>query len=171
MPRAHVIGAVNQGWEIALTTLAHERGTGFAFKEQVLARIALDELIALARARGGARDPGVRQEVARGWIDVEIMRLMNCRTLTRLERGEEPGPESSLVKLFWAHLTQRLHELALELLGPEAQLAAGSRRRDAGSRRSCGRASAPSPAAPRRSRRTSSRSASSACRADGHDLT
>ena len=43
---------------------------------------------------------------------------MNCRTLTRLERGEEPGPESSLVKLFWASLTQRLHELALELEGP-----------------------------------------------------
>jgi alkylation response protein AidB-like acyl-CoA dehydrogenase len=54
------------------------------------------------------------------------MRLMNCRTLTRLERGEEPGPESSLVKLFWASLTQRLHQLALELEGPLAQLVAGS---------------------------------------------
>ena len=50
---------------------------------------------------------------------------MNCRTLTRLERGEEPGPESSLVKLFWASLTQRLHELALELEGPYAQLVGG----------------------------------------------
>ena len=56
------------------------------------------------------------------------MRLMNCRTLTRLERGEEPGPESSLVKLFWASLTQRLHQLALELEGPYATLVAGSRR-------------------------------------------
>ncbi len=42
---------------------------------------------------------------------------MNCRTLTRLERGHEPGPESSLVKLFWASLTQRLHELALGARG------------------------------------------------------
>ena len=126
VPRAHVVGDVNRGWEIALTTLAHERGTGFAFKEQVLQRIALEEVMALARARSSAGDPRVRQEVARGWIDVEVMRLMNCRTLTRLERGEEPGPESSLVKLFWAHLTQRLHELALELLGPEAQLSTGS---------------------------------------------
>ncbi|HTD26274.1 MAG TPA: acyl-CoA dehydrogenase family protein, partial [Candidatus Elarobacter sp.] len=56
----------------------------------------------------------------------EIMGLMNCRTLTRLERGEEPGPESSLVKLFWASLTQRLHQLALELEGPYAALVAGS---------------------------------------------
>jgi alkylation response protein AidB-like acyl-CoA dehydrogenase len=126
VPREHVVGAVNQGWEIAMTTLAHERGTGFAFKEQVLQKIAVDDLAALARARGRARDPIIRQEVARGWIDVEIMGLMNCRTLTRLEHGEEPGPESSLVKLFWAGLTQRLHELALELEGPRAQLVAGS---------------------------------------------
>jgi alkylation response protein AidB-like acyl-CoA dehydrogenase len=126
--REHVVGAVNGGWEIAMTTLAHERGTGFAFKEQVLQRIALDDLIALARDAGRGGDPLVRQDIARGWIDVEIMRLMNCRTLTRLERGEEPGPESSLVKLFWASLTQRLHETALALGGPAAQTDAGGRR-------------------------------------------
>ncbi|HLY37538.1 MAG TPA: acyl-CoA dehydrogenase family protein, partial [Candidatus Binatia bacterium] len=124
--RADVVGAVGQGWEIAMTTLAHERGTGFAFKEQVLQRIAVDDVVRLARVRGHAGDPAVRQEIARGWIDVEIMRLMNCRTLTRLERGEEPGPESSLVKLFWASLTQRLHQLALEVAGPHAVLVDGS---------------------------------------------
>jgi len=127
VPRAHVIGEVNQGWEIAMTTLAHERGTGFAFKEQVLQRIALEDLAALARARSHAGDPRVRQEIARAWIDVEIMRLMNCRTLTRLQRGEEPGPESSLVKLFWASLTQRVHELGLTLGGPHALLVEHSR--------------------------------------------
>jgi alkylation response protein AidB-like acyl-CoA dehydrogenase len=126
VPRDHVIGEVNRGWEIAMTTLAHERGTGFAFKEQVLQKIAVEDLLRLARDR--ARDPRVRQALAAAWIDVEIMGLMNCRTLTRLERGEEPGPESSLVKLFWASLTQRLHELALELEGPYAQLVAGTPR-------------------------------------------
>jgi alkylation response protein AidB-like acyl-CoA dehydrogenase len=125
VPAANVIGAVDQGWEIAMTTLAHERGTGFAFKEQVLARIALDDAADLARAGGRARDPVVRQALAQGHIDVEIMRLLNCRTLTRLERGHEPGPESSLVKLFWAGLTQRVHELALEIQGPRAVLADG----------------------------------------------
>jgi alkylation response protein AidB-like acyl-CoA dehydrogenase len=127
VPRAHVVGSVNGGWEIAMTTLAHERGTGFAFKEQVLQRIAVEDAIGLARSLGRAADPSVRQELARAWIDVEIMRLLNCRTLTRLERGEEPGPESSLVKLFWATLTQRLHAVALELEGPHGQLVAGSR--------------------------------------------
>jgi alkylation response protein AidB-like acyl-CoA dehydrogenase len=128
VPRAHVIGEPNRGWEIAMTTLAHERGTGFAFKEQVLQKIAVEELVRLARARGLAGDPMVRQAIARGWIDVEIMNLMNCRTLTRLERGQEPGPESSLVKLFWAGLTQRLHGLALELEGPSGQLVGESGR-------------------------------------------
>src|SRR6059036_2099471 len=120
------VGEVNRGWEIAMTTLAHERGTGFAFKEQVLQRIAVEDLVRLARAQGRGGDPVIRQEIARGWIEVELMGLMNCRTLTRLERGEEPGPESSLVKLFWASLTQRLHQLALELEGPYAALVAGS---------------------------------------------
>src|SRR5437879_477621 len=52
-----LVGAVNQGWDIAMTTLAHERGTGFAFKEQVLQRIALEDAIALARTRRRAADP------------------------------------------------------------------------------------------------------------------
>jgi len=125
VPAANVVGGVDQGWEIAMTTLAHERGTGFAFKEQVLQRIALDDACDLARATGRHADPVVRQEIARGWIDVEVMRLLNCRTLTRLEHGLEPGPESSLVKLFWASLTQRIHELALELQGPAAVRAEG----------------------------------------------
>ena len=92
----------------------------------MLCRIALDDVADLVRAGGLAADPVVRQDVARRHIEVEIMRLLNCRTLTRLERGLEPGPESSLVKLFWAGLTQRLHELALGLAGPGGQLVAGS---------------------------------------------
>jgi alkylation response protein AidB-like acyl-CoA dehydrogenase len=57
VPRAYVVGAVNQGWEIAMTTLAHERGTGFAFKEQVLQRIAVEDLVRLARATGRPPTP------------------------------------------------------------------------------------------------------------------
>jgi len=120
VPAANVIGAVNAGWESAMTTLAHERGTGFAFKEQVLQRIALDDVRARAGELGRTGDPVVRQAIARAHVDVEIMRLLNCRTLTRLERGLEPGPESSIVKLFWASLTQRIHDLALAVEGPAA---------------------------------------------------
>jgi alkylation response protein AidB-like acyl-CoA dehydrogenase len=86
----------------------------------VLQRIALDDVRARAGELGRTDDPVVRQAIARAHVDVEIMRLLNCRTLTRLERGLEPGPESSIVKLFWASLTQRIHELALAVEGPAA---------------------------------------------------
>jgi alkylation response protein AidB-like acyl-CoA dehydrogenase len=125
VPASDVVGQLDAGWEIAMTTLAHERGTGFAFKEQVLQRIALDDLIALARSAGRAGDPIVRQAIARRHVDVEIMRLLNCRTLTRLAQGLEPGPESSLVKLFWASLTQQIQELALAIEGSDAVRADG----------------------------------------------
>ena len=126
IPRANLIGAENDGWRVATVTLAHERGTNFSFKEQVLQKIALDELADRLRAGGGARDPVLRQRWAQSCLEVEIMRLHNCATMTRLARGELPGAESSIVKLFWAELSQRLNDLGLDSLGPAAQLAAGS---------------------------------------------
>jgi len=129
VPRANLIGEVNRGWEIAQTTLAHERGTAFPFKEQVLHKIAVDELADLVRRRGG--DAATRQRLAAHAIEVEIMRLHNCRMMTKLGRGEMPGPESSIVKLFWADLTQHLFETALEVLGPRAQLVHGEARAEA----------------------------------------
>jgi alkylation response protein AidB-like acyl-CoA dehydrogenase len=128
VPAANLIGDQNAGWSVASTTLAHERGTSFPFKEQVLHRIYADELADLLRRRGSARQPTLRQQYAARFIDVEIMRLHNCRMMSRLSRGELPGPESSVVKLFWADLTQRLGDLALAALGPAAQLPAGSPR-------------------------------------------
>ena len=125
VPAANVIGTVDRGWEIAMTTLAHERGTGFAFKEQVLQRIALDDVRTRARSLSRSDDSVLRQAIAGAHVEVEIMRLLNCRTLTRLERGLEPGPESSIVKLFWASLTQRIHELAMAVEGPAAVRADG----------------------------------------------
>ena len=122
VPRENLIGAENAGWQVATTTLAHERGTAFSFKEQVLHKIYVDELGELLRARGAAADPLLRQRYAARVIDVEIMRLHNCRTMTRLARGELPGAESSIVKLFWADLTQDLTALAVDALGPAGQL-------------------------------------------------
>jgi len=122
VPVENLIGAENDGWRVANTTLANERGASFIWKEQVLHEVAI-EMLAKACARGGrARDPLVRQRLARSWIDVEIFRLHNARTLGRLERGEEIGAESSLVKLFWAGVSQRLAETATDVLGPGALL-------------------------------------------------
>jgi hypothetical protein len=84
------------------------------------------ELLAKTCAdRGLHADPLVRQQLARCWIEVELFRLHNQRTLARLTRGEEIGPESSLVKLFWAGMSQRMADVAMTVLGPDALLIAG----------------------------------------------
>jgi alkylation response protein AidB-like acyl-CoA dehydrogenase len=124
VPVGNVIGAENEGWRVANTTLANERGASFVWKEQVLHELAIERLIQTCAARAGTRDPRVRQRLAAAWIDVEIFRLHNQRTLARLERGEELGAESSLVKLFWAGMSQRLYESSLAVLGADALLLA-----------------------------------------------
>jgi len=134
VPRANLIGDLNEGWRISQVTLAHERGTNFAIKEQVLARIVVDELRDLARARGRVCDDVVRQGIARLHTETEIMRFMNLGMLTRLGRGELPGAESSIVKTFWADLTQGLGDFSFELLGPHGVLLRGSEHAAGGGR-------------------------------------
>ncbi len=125
VPVDHLIGPENDGWRVANTTLANERGASFIWKEQVLHEIAIEALVGECRQRGLTDDPCVRQRLAQSWIDVELFRLHNARTLDRLARGEEIGSESSLVKLFWANVSQRLAATAVAVLGPDALLTPG----------------------------------------------
>ncbi len=132
VPRANVIGAVNHGWEIAITTLMHERQT-LTFSRQLQSNVALRDLLALARSvavRGAAatRDAIMRQKLAAAYIDGEVMKYTSLRNLTRVLRGAVPGPEGSVEKLFWSEMYQRTLETALEMEGPYAQLLAGSPR-------------------------------------------
>ncbi len=131
VPAHNLVGELNRGWEIAQTTLSHERGT--SPRQLVIHLILLDELLRLAHttARDGvsaARDPLVRQRLAQTLIEVHLTKLHNWRTLTSLLRHGKPGPESSLVKLFWSEMSQRLHDTAMDLLGPHAQLGTGDAR-------------------------------------------
>jgi alkylation response protein AidB-like acyl-CoA dehydrogenase len=111
------IGPEQGGWRVANTTLANERGASFIWREQVLQELAFERLTKACTRRC---DPRVRQRLAQSWIDVELFRLHNARTLSRIARGEALGAESSLVKLFWAGMSQRLSETAVAVLGPDA---------------------------------------------------
>jgi alkylation response protein AidB-like acyl-CoA dehydrogenase len=122
VPVEHLIGPENEGWAVAGTTLANERGASFIWREQVLHEVAMDRLIEDCASRGRLGDPLLRQRLVQSWIEVEILRLHNARTLARLARDEPLGPESSLVKLFWAGMSQRLYETATMALGPDALL-------------------------------------------------
>lgn len=118
VPVANLVGEEGKGWEIAQTTLAHERGT--APRQLVIHRMLLEDLLRVAREDDDAG--ALRQSVAAAAIEVEIAKLNNWRTLTRLVRGEPLGPESSFIKLYWSEMSQRMHDTVMRALGPRAAL-------------------------------------------------
>lgn len=119
IPDHCVLGEPGQGWRVALTTLAHERGT---FGITLTARLAvqLDRLVKTAKACGGDTNPRVRAEIAELYVDLQGLRFTGYRALAAMERTGEPGPESSILKLRWSQANQRVSALALRLLGAGA---------------------------------------------------
>jgi alkylation response protein AidB-like acyl-CoA dehydrogenase len=122
IPDADVLGGVGRGWEVAMATTGSERGLSLRSPGRFAA--VTDRLIELWRARKDGADPRLRAEVARCWIEAEAYRLATDATVTRLASGENPGAESSLNKLWWSELDIHLHETALRLLGPDADIEA-----------------------------------------------
>ena len=121
IPDENVIGGVGNGWTVALTTLMHERA-GIAFALQVALKIALGELMELARERHVDQDPVVRQKIAQLYIESEAIRLNASRGLTQIMKTGIPGPEGSLTKWMWSDTNQALTELAMDIRGPEAPI-------------------------------------------------
>jgi alkylation response protein AidB-like acyl-CoA dehydrogenase len=127
-----VLGEVNNGWAVGVTTLMYER-LALGFGLQARLRIALESLFDMARrvektGRVVTRDPVMRQKLAQLWIDTEALKYTGARGVTRLLRGELPGPEASAGKMGWVETNQRLQEIAMELEGPYSQLVKGSDR-------------------------------------------
>jgi alkylation response protein AidB-like acyl-CoA dehydrogenase len=127
---SQILGGLNNGWAVGLTTLMYER-LALGFGLQVRLRIALDGLIELARqtVRNGApltRDAVMRQKLAQLWIDTEVFKYTGARAITKLLKGELPGPEASTGKMMWVEGHQQLQELAMEIEGPYSQLTKGS---------------------------------------------
>ncbi len=122
VPAHYLVGGLHDGWAVANTTLAHERGTAFPFKEQVVHEVFLDELYTLAVERGRLDDVEIADALAENFIELRLLRLNNWGTLSRLGRGVVPGPESSVTKLLWSDMSQHLAETAISILGPEAPL-------------------------------------------------
>ncbi|MDA8341048.1 MAG: acyl-CoA dehydrogenase family protein [Actinomycetota bacterium] len=123
VPDEAVIGGVGRGWSVAATTLAHERGTAFPFKEEVVHEIYLTRLLREGLVTGALDDPAVAARLAACAVRIQVLRSHNWRTLSRLARGFEPGPESSVTKLAWTDLTQELSEAALDVIGADALVA------------------------------------------------
>jgi alkylation response protein AidB-like acyl-CoA dehydrogenase len=118
-----VLGEVHQGWSVAMATTGSERGLTLRSPGRFLA--TAQRLVDLYREHRDAADDAWRDRLVAAWIDAEAYRWQTFWTVTRLVEGTPSGPESSLVKLFWSELDVRLHELAIELLGPHAELLDG----------------------------------------------
>jgi alkylation response protein AidB-like acyl-CoA dehydrogenase len=117
VPRENLLGQIGGGWEVAMTTLLHERGTlGFALGGALEAQVR--KLVALAKRRG-ADDPIIRDRVAQEWIELQALKMTNYRSLTTLMQTGIPGPEGSVSKLHWSEQNQRLTKLAMEILEGE----------------------------------------------------
>ncbi len=118
VPKANLLGPLNQGWKVATTTLMYERHS--AGGRNHAAQVA--RLIELARrveidGRPAWEDPRIRQRLAQLTIEVQALTYTRLRSLTRQLRGEPPGPEGSVLKLSGSELGVRIGDIAGELLG------------------------------------------------------
>ncbi|MDA8356306.1 MAG: acyl-CoA dehydrogenase family protein [Actinomycetota bacterium] len=124
VPADRVLGEPGRGWSVAGSTLAHERGVNP--RQLVIHTQLVDELLRLADRQGAFDDWRSRQALAESYTEVRLFQILNWRSLTRLSKGEEPGPEGSALKLYWSEMSQRLHRRAMEILGPVAPLWQGA---------------------------------------------
>ena len=130
VPAANVVGKVNEGWGVALTTLAYERDV-LTMIRHISLRTALERLVALAKrtiknGRPVSQDPVMRQKIAGLAVAERCLQLNGYRSLTQILRGKAPGPEGSTSKLFWSQVDQDLADVATEVIGPYSQIAAPS---------------------------------------------
>jgi alkylation response protein AidB-like acyl-CoA dehydrogenase len=127
--RADLVGRPGQGWEIAQTTLAYERG-GSSLARVTRYAAAYQKLVRAARTlrRAGRPlldDPVVRQKLGRIYAELEVQRYAALRVLSASQKGESPGAAASITKLSYSEFEKRYHELAQEILGPWGQAMSG----------------------------------------------
>jgi len=118
-PMFNVIGGLNNGWKVAMTTLGYERGGGASILHLAYQR-EFWELVETARKHGRNAEPHIRQRLAWAYTQVEIMRFAGLRALSGLAQGRQPGPEASINKLFWSEYHKKLGELAIDIVGTDA---------------------------------------------------
>jgi len=118
VPERDVLGGVGRGWPVAMATTGSERGLTLRSPGRYLH--AATRLLELARAAPDGPGP-YRDRVVQSWIEAQAYQLFTLGQVTDIAEGRPTGAESSLNKLFWSELDIRLHETALELLGPEAE--------------------------------------------------
>ena len=120
----NIVGGENGGWKVSMGTLAFERGAS-TLGQQMLFNNELEEIIAIAKENGKAKDPVMRQRIVDAWIGLRLQRYNALRMLS----GEEdaiPGRESMIIKIFWATWHRDLGKLAMDVMGSHSEIADGA---------------------------------------------
>ncbi|MGH2662514.1 MAG: acyl-CoA dehydrogenase family protein [Actinomycetota bacterium] len=123
VPVDNTLGGEGEGWGVAMSTAGFERGLLLRPPGRFLA--AARRLVDLYERSSDSAPASLRDSVVGSWMDAEAYRLHAEWTVSRLTEGETIGPEASMTKVFWSEMDLRLHETALELLGPDAELTRG----------------------------------------------
>jgi len=119
-PAFNRLGEEGAGWRICMATAGFERG--LMLRSPARYQVAAARLAALYQARRDAADPALEAEVVRAWMNAEAYALSIYATASRLMAGGSIGPEASTNKIFWSELDIHLHQTALAILGPRAEL-------------------------------------------------
>ena len=121
MLRGGILGAVDGGWGVAMATTSSERG--LTLRSPGRFQATATRLVDLARERAGSGlSDLVADKVVDAWIDAEAYALYTLSDVSGIVEGRSPGARSSYNKIFWSELDVRLHQVALDLLGPAAEL-------------------------------------------------
>ena len=123
-PKDDVVGGVNEGWRVAMTLLGYERGEAAA-TQPIRFQAEVDRLLLLAKERGVADDPVIRQKLAWAYSKVQIMRYSGMRVLTQFLQGHHPGPDAAIGKLYWSEYHKLVTELAVDIYGAEGMTISG----------------------------------------------
>ncbi|HWZ53712.1 MAG TPA: acyl-CoA dehydrogenase [Candidatus Acidoferrales bacterium] len=131
VPAKNILGKVNDGWNVAVSTLMYERGS-YGARLHLLFKRNINRLIELSHTfhKNGlpaAKDALTRQKLAQCYAEIEIMRWNQLRAFSRITATGVPGPEGSIQKIFWSELNQRVQQIAQEMFGAYGQLLAGDK--------------------------------------------
>ena len=116
-----VVGSVNDGWRVAMGTLAFERGASTLGQQAQFTR-ELEEITDIARQNGKVNDPVMRNRISRAWMGLKIMRLNALRILSMADGPELPR-EALISKLYWANWHRDMGKLAMDVMGMESEIA------------------------------------------------
>jgi alkylation response protein AidB-like acyl-CoA dehydrogenase len=125
VPEADIIGAVDQGWKVAMATTSSERGLSLRSPGRFVATAS--RLIDLYHRYRDRSDPVLRDQVIQAWMDAQAYRWFTFQTVTRMMQGESIGADSSMNKVFWSEMDVCTHETALALIGDLLELDEGAR--------------------------------------------